>query len=48
MPLSPRAIAVSMALICDWVSPSALPVATDRWVPDFFDSFWAASFMEMK
>ena len=48
MPLSPRAIAVSIALICDWVSPSALPLATDRCVPVFFASTCAACFIETK
>ena len=48
MPLSPRAIAVSMALICDCVSPSACPEATDRWVPFSPAAFCAACFIETK
>ncbi len=48
MPLSPRAIAVSMALIWDWVSPSAWPAATDRCAPLLLAAFCAACFMDTK
>ena len=48
IPLSPREIALSIAAIWDWVSPSCLPAATVRLTPALSAAFWASFSIETK